>query len=84
MTTNQSQSNRKGERVNVNGAEKVLKKQPCNILLGAGLESGTSAYKRLVQNYKRWNIQEDPSRGGEEGGSECGMPFGQMKALLQK
>ena len=57
----------KGERVNVNGAEKVLKKQPCNILLGAGLESGTSAYKRLVQNYKRWNIQEDPTRGGEGG-----------------
>ena len=84
MTTNQSQSNRKGERVNVNGAEKVLKKQPCNILLGAGLESGTSAYKRLVQNYKRWNIQEDPTREGREGGSEYGMSFGQMKALLQK
>ena len=53
MTTNQSQSNRKGERVNVNGAEKVLKKQPCNILLGAGLESGTSAYNRLGQTCKR-------------------------------
>ena len=66
----------------MNGAEKVLKKQPCNILLGAGLESGTSAYKRLVQNVMEYS--GGSNKGGEEGGSEYGMSFGQMKALLQK
>ena len=37
-----------------------------------------------LKNYKRWNIQEDPTRVGREGGSEYGMSFGQMKVLLQK
>ena len=65
----------------MNGAEKVLKKQPCNILLGAGLESGTSAYKRLVQNVMEYS--GGSNKGGEEGGSEYGMSLEQMKALLQ-
>ena len=48
----------------MNGAEKVLKKQPCNILLGAGLESGTSAYKRLVQNVMEYSGGSNKGGGG--------------------
>ena len=55
-----------GERVNVNGAEKVLKKQPCNVLLGARLESGTSAQTA------RSKLQAMKHAGGSIQGREGG------------